>query len=77
MYLKNENEREGCVVAYLLSFAQEGSLLPTSSSFRLFSLALLPLSSRNVCVGVVFVLAKLGEVGIYRQVLMEKVLKAH
>ena len=63
MYLKKENEREGCVVAYLLGLNKSALFflpLPLKTSL-LLSFRL------KVCGCVLFVYAMLGGGGIYRQ----------
>ena len=67
MYLKKEYEREGCVVAYLLSFEQNGSS-PFLFLSRLLSCSTSPPLAESVCVGVMLVFAKLGSGDIYRQI---------
>ena len=66
MYLKKENEREGCVVAYLLGLNKSALLflpLPLKTSLLLSFLSSRP----KVCGWVLFVYAMLGGGGIYRQ----------
>ena len=69
MYLIKENEREGCVVAYLLGLNKIALLflpLPLKTSLVLSFLSSRP----NVCVSVLFVFAMLGGGGNYRQLLV-------
>ena len=66
MYLKKENERESCVVAYLLGLNKIALLflpLPLKTSLLLSFLS----SRLNVCECVLFVYAMLGGGCIYRQ----------